>query len=147
MPRPRSVAALRPGSSWRRYDHADHDECQFLEILQPRSREARAWLNGHAFPASLDHVEPNQSDSKFRSVLLEPVSSSGVQMALVGDRRRGHGHLDVQRSGGLADDESQSECVAGIAGSGRQQLANVSVRASGRCVGGHHEQAPLRPGA
>ena len=32
-------------------------------------------------------------------------------MALVRDRRREHGHLDVQRSRGLADDEFQSERV------------------------------------
>src|SRR5437868_4415386 len=91
-------------------------------------------LNGHAFVASLDQVEPNQRDGKYRSVLLEPVSSSSIQMALVGDRRREYGHLDVQRSGGLADDESQPECLAGLAGSGRKQLADVSIRAAGGCI-------------
>jgi hypothetical protein len=77
-------------------------------------------FNGYAFPASLHHIEPNQRDGKYRSVLLDPLSSSSVQMALVGDRRREHGHLDVQRRSGLADDDSQPKCVASLARSGRQ---------------------------
>src|SRR5438874_12030463 len=121
-------------------------------MLKPLHKrvEGRTWLrarlNGDAFPASLEHVEPNQDDGKCSSGFLEPVSSSRVQMALVRDRRREHGHLDVQRSRGLADDESQSERAFSLAWSGGHQLANVSICPAGGWVGGYRRTAALPPG-
>jgi len=78
----------------RQRHHAEHDECQFWKFCPALAASEGLALNGHASPASLD-VERIQRDGKYRSVLLESVSSSGVQMALVGDRRRRHGQLDV----------------------------------------------------